>query len=377
MGHLDKNEINKIEILTGSFIFIRKSVLDQIGLFDETFFMYGEDVDLSYRILKAGYANYYFPKTTIIHYRGESTKKGSINYVLVFYRAMKIFTQKHFSNNQAILFSLLINLAINFRAILSIIKRTFIHVLPIIIDLVTFYLVVIAAMGFWEKIYLQETHYYPSRYKNLLIPMYVLLWVISLYVAKVYRHPIKIKTVIKGVSIGTILNLVAYALVPTSFRFSRAVLLIGACAIFIVAIVNRYLLHLTGIKEYSLILKNNKRFAIVGYNGEAERVKNILIKSGIVPEHIEFVLPREGETHADYSCTIAQLSEIVEMQSIDEVIFCSNDISMEVIIKNMKLLSKAKIDFKIASPESLSVVGSNSTKASGDLYVIKIDDFKN
>lgn len=77
---------------------LRKTVLDEIGLLDEAFFMYGEDINLSYRVTKAGYKNYYFPHTTIIHYKGESTKKTSVNYVFVFYNAMVIFARKHLSS---------------------------------------------------------------------------------------------------------------------------------------------------------------------------------------------------------------------------------------------------------------------------------------
>jgi len=96
LGYLDKDQINPVEILNGAFMLLRKTVLDKIGLLDETFFMYGEDIDLSYRILKAGFQNYYFPETRIIHYKGESTKKGSINYVILFYNAMIIFCQETF-----------------------------------------------------------------------------------------------------------------------------------------------------------------------------------------------------------------------------------------------------------------------------------------
>ncbi|MEL6867301.1 MAG: glycosyltransferase family 2 protein, partial [Bacteroidota bacterium] len=81
LGYLDKDENHEVEVLAGAFMFLRASVLEKVGLLDETFFMYGEDIDLSYRIVKAGYKNYYFSATTIIHYKGESTKKGSLNYV--------------------------------------------------------------------------------------------------------------------------------------------------------------------------------------------------------------------------------------------------------------------------------------------------------
>ena len=116
VGYLDKDKIHEIEILSGAFMFLRKTALDKVGMLDESFFMYGEDIDLSYRLLKGGYKNFYFPETRIIHYKGASTRKRSVNYVLLFYRAMILFAQKHFSKNNALAFSILINLAIYIRA---------------------------------------------------------------------------------------------------------------------------------------------------------------------------------------------------------------------------------------------------------------------
>src|SRR5205814_635287 len=103
-------------------------------LLDETFFMYGEDIDLSYRITQAGYKNYYFPETRIIHYKGESTKKSSINYVLVFYNAMAIFARKHFGEGQAKAFSLLIYFAIIIRAGIALIRRFIKQIFVLLLD---------------------------------------------------------------------------------------------------------------------------------------------------------------------------------------------------------------------------------------------------
>ena len=96
MQYLDEEKTEEIEIISGACMFIRKSVLDSAGLLDEDFFMYGEDIDLSYRLLKTGMKNLYIP-STILHYKGESTKKGSRTYVNSFYQAMLIFFRKHFS----------------------------------------------------------------------------------------------------------------------------------------------------------------------------------------------------------------------------------------------------------------------------------------
>jgi GT2 family glycosyltransferase len=75
------------------------------------------------KLQKAGYKNYYYPETTIIHYKGESTKKGSLNYVFIFYNAMIIFARKHFSHKNAKAYSFIINIAIYFKAFLAILSR--------------------------------------------------------------------------------------------------------------------------------------------------------------------------------------------------------------------------------------------------------------
>lgn len=111
LAWLDKDEIHPVDVLAGACMMVRKEAIDKAGLLDEDFFMYGEDIDWSYRILKAGYRNYYFPLARILHYKGESTKKGSLNYVYVFHNAMAIFAKKHFLGNNAF-FALLINIAI-------------------------------------------------------------------------------------------------------------------------------------------------------------------------------------------------------------------------------------------------------------------------
>lgn len=103
--YLDEDSIHEISILAGAFMMIRKETLDKVGLLDEAFFMYGEDIDLSYRIQQAGYKNYYLPER-IIHYKGESTNKGDTKYINAFYGAMKIFYNKYYPDNK--FFSLLV-----------------------------------------------------------------------------------------------------------------------------------------------------------------------------------------------------------------------------------------------------------------------------
>lgn len=121
MRYLDETQINEIEIISGAFNMIRRSALDRVGLLDETFFMYGEDIDLSYRILLGGYKNYYLP-VRIIHYKGESTQKSSYRYVHTFYNAMLIFFNKHFRKKHLLLSSL-IHVAVVLRGGVDLLKN--------------------------------------------------------------------------------------------------------------------------------------------------------------------------------------------------------------------------------------------------------------
>jgi GT2 family glycosyltransferase len=125
LGNLDENENHEVDVLAGAFMLIPKKILNIVGGFDEDFFMYGEDIDLSFRIQKAGFANIYFAQSSIIHFKGESTKKGSVKYVRMFYKAMRIFVRKHYANAKAGLFIFLIDIAIFFRGALSVIRAFF------------------------------------------------------------------------------------------------------------------------------------------------------------------------------------------------------------------------------------------------------------
>lgn len=117
MGDLSWDKSARIEVVSGAYCMLRKKALDEVGYLDEDFFMYGEDIDLSYRVLKGGYHNYYLP-SLILHYKGESTQKSSFRYVHVFYEAMLIFFKKHYSG-LSVLFTLPIKAAIYGKATLA------------------------------------------------------------------------------------------------------------------------------------------------------------------------------------------------------------------------------------------------------------------
>ncbi|MGB8192180.1 MAG: glycosyltransferase family 2 protein, partial [Chitinophagaceae bacterium] len=115
MGHLPENKTQEVQALAGAFMMVRKEVLDKTGGFDERFFMYAEDIDLSYRILQNGYRNYYFADASIIHFKGESTSKDA-RYVKLFYKAMQQFVQKHYRTGSGMIFRGMLGAAITMRS---------------------------------------------------------------------------------------------------------------------------------------------------------------------------------------------------------------------------------------------------------------------
>ena len=123
MSHLSWDEPGKIDVVSGACFMFRREALEKIGLLDEDFFMYGEDIDLSYRLLKGGYENWYVP-AHIVHYKGESTQKTSFRYVHVFYQAMLIFFRKHYGH-LSLLVTLPIKLAIYFRALMALVMMLY------------------------------------------------------------------------------------------------------------------------------------------------------------------------------------------------------------------------------------------------------------
>ncbi|MFW5756487.1 MAG: glycosyltransferase [Tangfeifania sp.] len=372
LSYLDENEIHEVDVLAGAFMLLRQEALGKVGLLDETFFMYGEDIDFSYRITQGGYKNYYFPETTIIHYKGESTKKGSLNYVKVFYKAMIIFAQKHFSGGRASIFSFLIHLAIYFRAFLSVVKRVFDRILVPLLDGLFIFAGYLILIPLWEN-YKFRLGYYPSEFLQFVVPVYILIWLLSIFISGGYKRPVNLLSVGRGVLWGAISILLIYSLVDERYRFSRALILLGTAWAGTVLILYRLVFHWLKIKSFGIDIKKVKKIAIAGHPEEAGRVKELLQQTQIKSDFAGFIALEETDFSEDYIGSVNQLNEIVRINRLDEIIFCSGSLSSAEIIRYMLELTSLDIDFKIAPPESISIIGSNSIHTAGDLYVVHIN----
>lgn len=373
MGHLSNEETNEVEILAGAFMLMRRETLDKVGLLDETFFMYGEDIDLSYRITQGGYKNYYFPETRIIHYKGESTKKTSVNYVLVFYKAMEIFAKKHFGQKRAFWFSFFINLAIYFKAFLALLSQFFHKIAIPFLDAVLGYAGLAVISYYWGKMTVYEgVGSYPMILFALVLPAYIFIWLINTYFAGGYDKPYNIGRAVLGVATGSVFVLVLYALLPESLRFSRALILFGTLWLALEMTMTRLIGVWMGKETFMSKRNAKKRFILIGSPDEAQRVEALIQSTSIKPDFIGLVSSDTNETPEGFIGRINQVPDIITIYKITEIIFCSKDVPHQVIIDKMVEWHASNVDYKIAPEDSLSIIGSNSINTRGDLYTVDI-----
>jgi len=171
-----------------------------------------------------------------------------------------------------------------------------------------------------------------------------------------------------------IILLVIYALLPETMRFSRAIILSGAAWGIPVLILHRIIPSLFKSEDYELAAQKKRKNIIIGKRDEADRTAGILQITNPETEITGYVSSLNNpETGTPFIGTADQLRDIVLINKIDEIIFCSRDISSKEIISYMSLLSGLKVDFKIAPPESISIIGSNSIKTSDDLFLVSFN----
>jgi GT2 family glycosyltransferase len=372
LGFLDKDETHEIEVLSGAFMLMRKSVLDEIGLLDEAFFMYGEDIDLSYRIVQGGYKNYYFADTTIIHYKGESTKKGSMNYVRTFYNAMIIFAKKHFHGDQAKLYVFMLKIAIYLRAFLTLMTNFFNRALAPLFDAILIIVGMIVLKDFWEVRFYDNPDYYPDYFNYFNIPLYTIIWLGAIYYSGGYDNRKQWGKIVRGVFVGTILLAAVYGFLDEHYRTSRILILMGATWAGIATIGWRVLLYFIQNRNFSFSNNSQKNFIIVGSETESERVLNLIRAAEVYHKFIGKVSPDEDSDYDTFLGGFHQLDEIVQIYTINEIIFCSKNVSAENITKWMTKIGNS-VEYKIVPEESLSIIGSRSKNAAGELYTIDIE----
>lgn len=361
--HLDADQNHEVDVLAGAFMMIKKEVLDKVGSFDEAFFMYGEDVDLSYRIQKGGYKNYYVPEAQIIHFKGESTRRGSLNYVRMFYQAMSLFVTKHYGGTEAGIFNRAIQTAIRLRAFITImarfIKCSRLPVLDAGIILFSFW----AIKEVWVA-YVKTGTIYPDKLLLILFPAYTIVYLTVAYYAGLYNKGYRKWNLVRSTVIATLVLLALYALLPEGLRFSRGIVLFGALLALGLISIFRFVLVRTGLlKEVSY--KSAHPYIVVAASASEFSAMNAFFEKNNLTS---IIIGRLAIDDKDISGTIAPLTSINEVAAAigaQEVIFCAGTLSYKQIISFTATLD-GSLRLRFRAVGSCSIVGSDSSTASGE-----------
>jgi GT2 family glycosyltransferase len=342
-GHLSRDEDAIIEVLSGAFMWMRASTLEEVGTLDEAFFMYGEDIDLSWRIIKGGWENHYFANTRIIHYKGESTKKGSLNYVSVFYKAMLIFAEKHFEGGQARIYNWIIRIAIYARASLSLVKRLVLGLLRPALEASALYISLLFLLQYYSNY--TGIEYDWDQTKGALA-LYTSVWMTFLWLFGGYDKPWIPRRVMKGVGVGTLVLVALYGLLPETVRFSRAILLLGVGSFATILVIGRVMFG--GWR----LGKAPANRLVVASNSEAQSIYSLL----------QSLEPNASTSESLTSLTLSpsdidSISDYVRIHKIGEVIFSGRDVTAMAIISSLSTLSEKQLVCRIAWTDDGSVMG--------------------
>jgi O-antigen biosynthesis protein len=365
LTYLDENSTYEVDAIVGAFMLIKKDIYDKMNGFDEEYFMYGEDLDLCYRIKKAGYKIYYYPQTSIIHYKGESTKKSSISYVNNFYGAMRIFVKKNLKTSFWLM-NLLIKLSIIYRAAISYAKRVLSAYYPFLLD------AVLIVGGMILAIY-QRFEFFPLEAYSLVIIIYSIIWLLTLLLSGSYTKQNKFSFIkpLNGILIGFFINS-SFTYFFNEYAFSRVVVLRTAFNAFLLICAWRLLAKIIVYSKSRSIFKSSKTL-IVGRNKETEQFISKLktrVDSGY---DVLGYISVNGNTESGYIGNLNNLKDIVVSSSVTNIIFAKNELTNQIILDLMWSLKDYNINFKILSADSDIILGKSALDKIDDIYLMQIE----
>lgn len=357
-GHLAENKIHKVEVLSGAFMFIRNEVLEKTGGFDERFFMYGEDIDLSYRLQQTGYNNYYLPQPPLIHFKGESTRKKDIRYVSMFYNAMSVFVQKHYPGKSAVGLRFFLKLAIGLKAVFSavgnFIKNLWLPIMDALIILCSFYL----AKQIWIN-FIKPGIHYNDHLLMTIIPGFTLVFLLVGYYAGLYSKKYKAINLAGAAVAGMLVVLVLYSLLPEQYRFSRGIIITGPLLAFIIMWLFRKMSVFAGLMQEE---KGNSIVADILVAGNNMEYINAVSIAG--EQQVMGRVSTSAETNGVVG-TLEELSEIYKKTHFSQLIFCGGTLTYKAMIETVERLN-LPVKIKYFAPGAHSIIGSDSSYKAGE-----------
>ncbi len=351
---------SEVDVLSGSLMMVRREAIANIGYFDEDYFMYGEDIDLCFRLKNAGGKIYYTPKTKAIHYKGESSKKSEFSTINSFYSSMLIFINKHFKDRYSIIVKGILAMGIYLRAFIAYLVSLFKIISVPLLDLLLIMLGIFIAIKIWLP------HYHIARFR-VIFPVYTLIWFINVYLFGGYHKKGKyhLKPVIGGVIFGLFLNS-TFTYFFKQFAYSRVVVLISFLIILLTLSLWRLVYRWLGPYSIRHPISKLRRTIIVGTGKEGERIlKKIRSRPDIPYEVCGFVDFDERNIGKEIDgvevlSTIENIRDVIRVEKIDDIIFSSDRLSNKQILETISYARCGGVNFRIVPHELEYIIAKSS-----------------
>lgn len=359
-AHVPEHSTAEVDILSGCCLLVRRSAMEASGgPFDESYFMYCEDVDLCHRIRLNGYQNIYYPEVTVVHYKGESTRKLSYKYMKIFYEAHALFVKKYYPKRLGIVYNAALRSVLMLRNFITLLKHLFSVFKMFLLDAIVLSVVTLLVQNVWFDSIVDMNR--PSvENASVTITLFVLIWMINLFFNGAYDKPFSLYKAGRGMLTGTVIALAGYGLLPIEYRYSRGVVLFSGMTGTMAILLARWLL--AAVKWIKLVPRGKVDYkaAIIANETDYENTLQTLAQTGYNLE-IAGRISTSATEEINTLGNIQNLNAIRQQYRINELVFNSHSISYKAIMENMEYCAP-KAYYKIHVMGNAALVGSNNLR---------------
>jgi len=368
LTYLDPDSVTEVDAVSGSFMMLRKEVFDKVGFLDEDFFMYGEDLDICYRVKQAGWKVFYVPYTEIIHFKGESTKTvTTLKSIHDFYKAMQIFVDKHYAGwSKRLIPRWLLSVGIYFKMTwvygLDMLTRARQPLFDLLLLNISLILGILLRFGFSLE---NAPDYSRLQWISIFIVYSALYMVTFCFIGLYHRYRNNPEWALLGIFIGFLFNVFIVNFVK-QYNFSRIASFY--CWGFNSILISgwRFIFEIVQSKEFKHV---GRKTVVVGKIFDAVKLRGVLDESslynfdimGCVEISQEAIRGTEmGGLHV--LGLVDELYDIIKEYSVDVVIMVGSDIPFSKILNNGGGFGSMRPDFMIV-PELKSIEGVEGKKS--------------
>ncbi|MBU0529763.1 glycosyltransferase [bacterium] len=379
LNYLNPDETHKVDAISGSCMFIRSGLFNKVGGFDERFFMFGEDLDLCFKVYQQEFEVHYLPKAHIIHYQGESVKSAPYDSLNAFYQAMILFSEKHFSKGRNILTKIVIRSGIFFRKLISIINEKRSQIISVALDT----LVVLIAFLIAFPLRLNSLDAFVVS-KGLIPGVYIIFWIMVCALFELYSRYILSYTRAIMASLSGFFLAVVFTYFFKQYAFSRLVIIVATTIITILIPGWRILAHylmsrgvLKPTKEKHHVLFTRKTI-IIGTDNEAIKIANNITKRfdtgfdvlGFVDRKLTV---EQKDLFLPFLGSITDLRDIVATHKIHEIIFSTDSFSNQEILDLMDRTKDLHLTYRMVPRNQEVLLGKASVEDVGDFSFVNVE----